>query len=33
MKRFMSWWSDNLAYPPKVTTGASALRARVTELY
>ena len=33
MKRFMGWWSDNVAYPLKVTTGASALRARVIELY
>ena len=33
MKRFMSGWSDNVAYPLKVTTDASALRARVMELY
>ena len=33
MKRFMSGWSDNVAYPLKVTTDASALHARVMELY
>ena len=33
MKHFMSGWSDNVAYPLKVTTDASALRARVMELY
>ena len=33
MKRFMSGWSDNVAYPIKVTTDASALHARVMELY
>ena len=33
MKRFMSRWSDNVAYPLKVATDASALLARVMELY
>ena len=33
MKRFMSGWSDNVAYSLKVTTDASALRATVMELY
>ena len=33
MKRFMSGWSDNVACPLKVTTDASAPRARVMELY
>ena len=33
MKRFMSGRSDNVAYPLKVTTDASALRARLMELY
>ena len=33
MKRFMSGWSDNVVHPLKGTTDASALRARVTELY
>ena len=33
MKHFMSGWSDNVAYPLKITTDASALCARVMELY
>ena len=33
MKRFTSRWSDNVVYSLKVTTDASALRARVIELY
>ena len=33
MKHFMSAWSDNVAYPLKVTKDASALHARVMELY
>ena len=33
MKRFMSGCSDNVVYPLTVTTDASALRAKVMELY
>ena len=33
MKHFMNGWSDNVVYPLKVTTDASALRARIIELY
>ena len=33
MKCFMSEWSNNVVYPLKVTTDASALRAKVIELY
>ena len=33
MKDFISGWFDNVVYPLKVTTDASALRARVIELY
>ena len=33
MKRFISGWPDNVAYLLKVITDASALRARVMELY
>ena len=29
----MSEWSNNVVYPLKVTTDASALRAKVIELY
>ena len=33
MKRFMSGLSDNVVYPAKATTDASALCTRVIELY
>ena len=33
MKRFMSGWSDNVVFPLKVNTDASAQHARVIELY
>ena len=33
MKRFITGWSDNVVYPLKVTTDASALHTRVIELY
>ena len=33
MKHFMSGSSDNATYPVKVNTDASALRAKVIELY
>ena len=29
MKSFMCGWSNNVVYPPKVTTDVTALRARV----